>query len=246
MTTESSLSPPEPENESYFERRLKQIAVFIESPNAHEVLASGELNPIRVVALRAIMATPGLPDFLHRHAMAPEYRRAGFNILGIGFGAVTVGDGPESVLKYYRHTAGENEASQQATIQTWTAKQDLVLEHLGQYAVPQTFTIEQNPLNLSESIIAARQSRIKSTGAINVFRSNEIPACAVPFIEDSQHMHHNSGRTAVPDLVGRNNALIEAGTGAIKLIDPIALTSYDPGDEAAYLRAVDFLDNFPT
>jgi ribose-phosphate pyrophosphokinase len=36
------------------------------------------------MVIRAILATPGLPKFLHEHTQGSAYRRAGFDILGIG------------------------------------------------------------------------------------------------------------------------------------------------------------------
>lgn len=40
-----------------------------------------------------------------------------------------------------------------------------------------------------------------------------------------------SGVTAAPDLLGRDNAVVDASTGAIRLIDPITLVASDPTDE---------------
>lgn len=244
MTTEHSPIPAQPTGIAYLRQRLEQVALFTQDPNAPEILASGTLNPIRAIALRAVMATPGLPNFLHESVVLSGYRKAGLDILGVGFSAVTVSDGTENVRKYYRHTAGTGEQFQQESINNWVRKQDLALEHLGSYTVAQNFSIEANPLKPNESIVVARQQRIHSVGAINMFTSEGIPDEATEFIKEAQRMHETSEFNAVPDLIGRDNVLIEAGSRALKLIDPITLVNNDPGDRRGYVKVSSFLDTF--
>lgn len=244
MKRESPPSSPTIYRASYVRRRIEQIAMFTQDPNALEILASGSVNPLRAIVLRAVMATPGLPNFLYQQTVAPEYRKAGFDIIGVGYGAVTVSDGPDMVRKFYRHTAGNSEEAHKAAIELWTAKQSLTLEHLGAYAVPQFFSIEENPTNTSESIVSAIQRRINPRGAINMFQSEQIPELAIPFLHDSQAMHQNSIHNAVPDLVGRDNVLIESGTSKVFLIDPIALLGDDQGDKSSHAKVARYLDDF--
>ncbi len=244
MSQELPPLPSKPEHYSYVRFRIEQIATFVNSPDAYEQLSSGTMNPLRAMVIRAVMLTPGLPHFLHERVGAPGYRQAGLDILGIGFHAVTVKDGEDSVRKYYRRTVGASEASQREIIKIWNAKQNMILAHLGEYAVPQFFEIGENPLNNTQSIVTATQARISSVGSINMFKPDSIPKSALHFFHDSQQMNLTNGNSAVPDLIGKENALIEASTGAIKLIDPIALVREDPVDEPGYHRVTSFLDEY--
>jgi hypothetical protein len=53
-----------------------------------------------------------------------------------------------------------------------------------------------------------------------------------------------SGVTAAPDLLGRDNAVVDASTGAIRLIDPITLVASDPTDEIGYGKVARFLEHY--
>jgi len=236
------MAPLPSETITYVRRRIDQLSHFVQNPNAREMLAEGTMNPVRAMVIRAVLATPGLPDFLQERSYISGYRRAGFDVLGTGYHAVTVTDGPAAVKKFYRHTAGLTESEQNGQIKVWDAKQKLALEHLGAYAVPQTFTIESNPLNSAESVVTATQERIESVGAIDIFAPEQNLDGTQSFIADSYAMQYQSGIAAVPDLFGRNNAVIEATTGAVKLIDPITLVRDDPIDENGYARVSRYLE----
>lgn len=99
---------------THIRSRADQLANFVFSPEAREVLAQGDIHPARALVIRAILATPGLPKFLHEHTQASAYRKAGFNILGIGYHAITTDDGPSQVRKFYRHTATMGEDAQKS------------------------------------------------------------------------------------------------------------------------------------
>lgn len=219
-------------------QRINQLANFVHNPGAHEILAEGTIHPARALVIRAILATPGLPKFLHDMTNATQYRRAGFDVLGVGYHAVTVSDGSEKVRKFYRHTSDMSEAEQTAQMNDWNAKQSLILEHLGMYAVPQNFDIDAHPLDPNKSLVVATQDRIIPAGVINIFEPDSIPESAREFLARSQAMPTTGAIVAVPDLIGHENAVVEATTGAIKLVDPIALVRDDPSDTAGYDRVV--------
>lgn len=101
---------------THIRSRTDQLANFVYSPDAREILAQGDLHPARAMVIRAILATPRLPKFLHEHTQGSAYRRAGFDILGIGYHAITVDDGPSTVRKFYRHTAAMSEGAQKSKL----------------------------------------------------------------------------------------------------------------------------------
>ena len=78
---------------THIRSRADQLANFVYSPEAREVLAQGNVHPARALVIRAILDTPGLPKFLHEHTQASAYRKAGFDILGRGYHAITTSDG---------------------------------------------------------------------------------------------------------------------------------------------------------
>ncbi len=229
---------------THIRSRTDQLANFVYSPDAREILAQGDLHPARAMVIRAILATPRLPKFLHEHTQGSAYRRAGFDILGIGYHAITVDDGPSTVRKFYRHTAAMSEGAQKKQIDIWCEKQSYALEHLAEYAVAQSFAIEANPLNPSQSIVTATQERIHSTSGVNMFVPETIPESAQAFLRDSRAMLIESGIAAAPDLPGRDYAVIDTSTGAIKLIDPITLVASDPTDEVGYQKVARFLERY--
>ena len=137
-----------------------------------------------------------------------------------------------------------DEDAQKKQIDIWSEKQSYALEHLAEYAVAQSFAIEANPLNYSQSIVTATQDLVHSTFGSNMFDPKSIPKSAQSFLRDSRVMLAESGVTAAPDLLGRDNAVVDASTGAIRLIDPITLVASDPTDEIGYGKVARFLEHY--
>lgn len=92
--------------------------------------------------------------------------------------------------------------------------------------------------------MTATQERIHSTFGINMFLPESIPESAQSFLRDSRVLLTESGVTAAPDLLGRDNAVVDTSTGAIKLIDPITLVASDPTDEIGYEKVAHFLEHY--
>lgn len=232
------MSPKAESSFSYLIKRLQQVTDFVNDPRALEALAEGRVHPVRAVVLRAVMATPGLPEFLYNQAYTRRYQAAGHEILGIGYHAVTVADGPNQVRKFYRHTAGQSEAEQRQHVALLQQKQASTLAHLEPFAVPQEFFIQEDPLNPNQSVVVATQARIAIKTGLNFYTGAEpLAVNPVAFAESALEMQANSDPMALPDVVGVNNLVVEADTGAILLIDPVSLHADDPIDAPSYERA---------
>ena len=237
------MSPKAESSFSYLTQRLQQVTDFVNDPRAPEALAEGRVHPLRAVVLRAVMATPGLPEFMYARAYTRRYQAAGHEILGVGYHAVTVADGPNQVRKFYRHTAGQSEAEQRQHVALLQQKQASTLAHLEPFAVPEEFFVQEDPLNPSRSVVAATQARIAIKTGLNFYTGAEpLAVNPVAFAESALDMQANSDPAALPDVVGVNNLVVEADTGAILLIDPVSLQASDPSDSAAYERAQQILE----
>lgn len=237
------MSPEAESPKSYVAKRLQLLTDFVNDPRSAEVLAEGGVHPARALVLRAVMATPGLPKFLYNNAYTRHYKAAGHEILGIGYHAITVADGPNAVRKFFRRTAGQTEAQQQQQIKELEHKQASALTHLAEYTVPQHFFIQENPLNPQESVVAATQARINIQTGINFYLGADAPAAdPSDFAASALEMQENSDPHALPDVVGVNNLVVEADTGAILLIDPVSLHADDPIDVPSYERAQRILE----
>ena len=224
-------------------QRLRQVTDFVNDPRAPEALAEGRVHPARAVVLKAIMATPGLPHFLYSRTYTKPYEAAGHEVLGTGYHAVVVDDGPHQVRKFYRRTAGLSEAEQRAHLAHLEQKQQSTLSHLPSFTVPQEFFIQEDPLNPNQSIIAATQARVAIKAGLNFYKG-AAPLIADPstFAAQALTMQEESTPTALPDVVGVNNLVVEAHTGEILLIDPVSLHADDPEDDVAYQQAQRILE----
>ncbi len=230
-----------PESLEYTKRRLTQLADFIVNPDAPEILAEGSVHPIRAMVINAVLLTPGMPAFISRYSTVQLYRRAGFSVLGSGYHAITTEDGPESVRKFYPRTGLLEASAQQALLDSWRKRQALTAQHMGSYFIPQLFSIEQDPLHPDRSLISAAQQRVYSKGAISIRAINAAPHIARDFLEASYSMQAESAPEALPDLVGRDNAVVDVTTGMVKLIDPIPLIRSDPVDQLGFIKTERFI-----
>lgn len=237
------MSPEATSPKDYLKGRLQQLTDFVNDPRAAEALAEGRVHPARGLVLRAVMATPGLPTFLYNQAYTRRYRVAGHEVLGVGYHAVTVADGAKQVRKFYRKTAGLSEAEQQRHVTAMQHKQASSLAHLEPFAIPQEFFIQQDPLNPNQSVVAATQARVAIKAGLN-FYSGAAPLVADPsaFATSALEMQAASDPTALPDVVGINNLVVEVDTGAILLIDPVSLHAGDPEDAPSYQQAQRILE----
>lgn len=225
----------------YLNRRLNQVIEFTNSDNPRERLANGKIHPVRSLALKAVLATPGLPAFLYRHYGAGAFEQAGYTIAGTGNHAITLHDGNKMVRKIYPYTEHLSEEEQTRQIETWRHKQSLSLEYLEPYSIEQDFSLDAHPLRPNVSVIIAQQRYIAPALSINLSNETPISESVTNFIAASKIMHTASQPTALPDVIGRNNLVIEAETNLLCLIDPISLVRHDPSDILAYQSALSVL-----
>ena len=106
-----------------------------------------------------------------------------------------------------------------------------------------SFFVQEDPLNPSRSVVAATQARVAIAAGLNFYTGAEpLAVNPVAFAESALDMQANSDPAALPDVVGVNNLVVEADTGAVLLIDPVSLQASDPNDSVAYERAQQILE----
>lgn len=217
----------------HISERLDQIASFVTRDDALEVIKAGELrSKARALALRAIIATPGLPDFLYNTRIRKPYADHGLPVIGVGVHAVAVKSGTSEVKKLYPRTVTMDQRQKNDYISALDDKQKIACKYLGQFVVPQEFSIQTNPLDDSTSVVIAIQPFIKPHASIKLGTAtvseelNDFAARSL-CMQDEGH--------ALPDIVGNRNLLV--GENGIQLIDPIALLADDPSDSYAYEKA---------
>lgn len=171
------------------------------------------------------------PDYF-THRVQSRYRKAGYTVLGMGVHSVALADG-NSVLKVYRATAGLDENEQNEMKAYWERKQDVLLGHLGQYAVPQTFSIDEHPANSSRSVVIARQPRIHAIRSLHFPSETPEQPHEATFTAECIAMHDSAD--ALPDIIGLDN-IFETHEG-IRIVDTIPLEASDPTDAGAYQTA---------
>ncbi|MDB5161548.1 MAG: hypothetical protein JWM52_56 [Candidatus Saccharibacteria bacterium] len=225
---------------SYFANRTRQLAEFVGRPNARESLETIQ-NPQRVLILRAILATPGLPAFLYQQIVAKPYKKIGYDVIGIGAHAVTVKDGPSRVKKIYPESIGISDEQKLALLAKWEARQALNITHIPQHTVEQQFSIEPfslPPFN-DDSVVTASQPIIEFDHTImsTQLTRGRVTAAATQFVLDGQAMYEATRGAAVPDVIGNCNLVIDRLRNRVVLIDTIALMEDDPSDHRAYQQS---------
>lgn len=214
--------------------RINQAASFVVQEDALEIINSGELtSKVRALTLRAIIATPGLPEFLYNTRIIAPYRRQGFSVVGTGAHAVALRDGHSAVRKIYPETAAMNIRQKHEHIDLLRYKQSVAQKHLGRFVLPQSFSIEPHPLHESQSVVSASQPLVVAQGSIRVATAQPHPELD-EFTDRSFAMQDEDA--ALPDVVGNKNLLICKDRRLI-LVDPITLHARDPDDQNAYARA---------
>jgi hypothetical protein len=216
---------------------IDRFAAQADNPSGNEFLRQHikELSlPMRVAKTALLALHTANPEMFSRYSRRP-YEKAGYSVIGIGVHSIALADG-ESVLKVYRSTIGLSEDAQSEMKAYWEKKQNVLLDNLEEYAVPQSFSIDTHPADETRSVVVARQPYIVNGRAVNLY--DEVPRAALhPFIEDSLSMYDNAN--ALPDIVGTNN-IIETNSG-LKIVDTIPLEASDPTDAAALEKAKSIL-----
>ena len=226
----------------YVNDRINQIAKFCHADQAKDELEHGELNPLRALVLRAIIATPGLPDFLYDQRVVRPYERGGYAVVGAGMHTTAIQDGPHAVRKIHENSLHLSESEQYELIDHLESRQALTAHHLGRYCLSQTYAIDQHPLRPNKSVVVATQPFISAMRSINFFqRADSQQTELAGFAKKCHNMYANSNYEALPDLAGNNNVLIDAETRTPLLIDPIALLRADPSDNRAYEKTATIL-----
>ncbi len=225
---------------AYLANRTRQLAEFVGRPNAKESLATVK-SPQKVIIIRAILATPGLPEFLYERVVAKPYSRIGYEVIGIGAHAVTVKDGSTRVRKIYPESVGMTKDEKLALIAKWEARQALNLTHMSEHTIPQSFSIEPFvlPPFTDDSVVTASQPIVEFDRTIMLpqLARGRVATAATQFVLDGQAMFESTSGDAVPDVVGNCNLVIDRVRDRAVLIDTIALMANDPSDKRAYRQS---------
>jgi len=120
-------------------------------------------------------------------------------------------------------------------IEDWTERQQTAITYMGEHVVRETFSIDAYPLYPNTSLVTALQDRVTPENLV------EASDYGIPelqgFVAASRTMQAESTHKSLPDVIGRGNVVIEATTGAIRLVDPIVLNGKDPAEQGLYKRA---------
>lgn len=221
----------------HINRRIDQIAKFCHSEQAEDELTQGTVHPVRALVLRAVLATPGLPDFLYRQRIVRPYEQSGYHVIGAGANATTLRDGDHGVRKIYEQTAHLSEAEQLQLIADFEMRQSITHHHLGSHSVAQAFSVDHHPLRPTRSVVVATQPFVPYGDTLNFYDPATLNRPElIRFRQRCYDMAENSTPRALPDLAGNSNVLIHAETHKPVLIDPIALLHDDPADDKAFLK----------
>lgn len=213
---------------------IDRFAAQARDADGKELLRSHakELPLVKRAAKSALILAHDIAPGAFDTILTKRYEKAGYQILGTGVQSTVLADGLFA-LKIFRHTAGLSEDQQQQLVHDLEDKQSVTLDHLADFAIPQSFAIDQDPADKSHAIVIARQRRIVGGHAINLRLPGARPQSLNSFIVGSQSMHDKIG--GLPDIVGINNIFDENGT--IKLVDTIPLLRSDPNDANALAQA---------
>lgn len=226
---------------NHISNRLDHIVAFTHGERARERLASDEFNSrVRRMALVAVMATPGLPEFLYEQRVVSPYRAVGYNVIGLGTSATTLDAQDGTVLKILHKTRNMPEASQRAEIDRLERLQDVSLKYLEQFIPVQEFSIGGDPLSLDKDVVIARQEKVDGRSATPMLRGKEEPTDAFNDFIDAAEKMKNDG-VAVPDLLGSSNLLV-GKAGGIHLIDTICTVNSTEDGGKAFKRNCQVLD----
>jgi len=192
----------------HIDNRLNQAINFTQSERVTEKIRDGEFNSrLRRMTLQAILATPGLPDFLYERHIVRPYARIGREVIGAGAHSIALADGTDKVQKVLFETRGKSETEQRAFITELDADQEVSLRHLEPFTLAQSFAIEPDPLHPHQPIVIARQQRVDGISATPIFHGElDGNSKTDEFIAGSHTMLH--AERALPDLDGNANVII--------------------------------------
>lgn len=165
-------------------------------------------SPLRRAAFLGIHHAVGICPELMSDLLTRDYRKGGFEVLGIGRTATVIRMG-DTALKIVRSTASMSERQRQETLEDLDRDQSVLMSHLGCYAIRQNLEIIDHPLK-NKRVIAAFQPVVEDFSPIEINNrdwpitlNDQQRAMVGAFVEDALSMKENTGY--ILDAFGSSN-----------------------------------------
>ena len=201
--------------------RLNQLAILTQHERASQLIVEHKFHrEWQRKAAKLLLSMPAMADKLYDSRFVRPYKRAGYDVIGVGYNAIALDDGVNTVRKVYPSSRLMDAVQLDSYIIELTTNQSATLNYLSDVAIEQAFSVDEDPLNPTLPILTAKQQRIYGESATPLLRAHH-PSMK-KFIYDSRRMH--SDIHAVPDIIGNSN-IISTEMGNLALIDTINLDS---------------------
>lgn len=179
----------------------------------------------RCAALAIRSAVRARPKFV-RDMLAMPYENHGYEVVGMGYCSTVIRMG-NSAVKLIRSTERLSEEEQTQRVEKLKSTQDILLEYLEEFALPQEFEITKHPLR-PKNIVAARQPFVEGYMPLRVCNADGFANLDAKqqkevgrFTEKAFEMVDETGW--VPDMLGSDNFGFTSGGESFVIVDTIPL-----------------------
>lgn len=177
---------------------------------------------------------------LIRNILARPYEKKGIEVIGMGYSSTVIRMG-NSAIKLIRATERMTETQQQGCVERLQASQDILLDYLGDYAIPQEFKITDHPLK-PKGIVVSVQPYVESFAPLRINNadgfdglSNKQKSDIGDFTDKAYEMVDTTGWT--PDMLGADNFGFSGDGKSFVIVDTVPQKVRTPPD-----MSVEYID----
>lgn len=214
-------------DEHAWEERKKRLGLS-ETSGKHRLAA---------LALHTIVRTR--PKII-RSMLTRPYEKRGIEVIGMGYSSTVIRMG-DTVMKIIRDSERMSEEQQRDYVKKFQISQDVLLNYLGDYAIPQEFKIAEHPLK-PKGFVVSTQPYIEGFSPLRINNANFCAGlgnhqkCEISnFTNKAYEMVNESGW--VPDILGVDNFGFRDNGSSFVIVDTIPSPVRTPPD-----MSIEYLD----
>jgi hypothetical protein len=193
---------------------------------------SGSSGKFRLAALAMHNAVRFRPQLV-RGMLARPYEKQGIEVIGMGYTSTVVRMG-DKAMKIIRASERMSEDEQRKCVKQLQSSQDMLLDYLGDYAIPQDFEITEHPLK-PKSVVVSVQPYVEGFLPLRINNAEGLKNLDVRqkgevgrFANKSYEMVDGTGW--VPDMLGTDNFGFTQDGDSFVIVDTIPQEVRTPPD----------------
>lgn len=159
-----------------------------------------------------------------RNMLARPYEKKGLEVIGMGYSSTVIRMG-DSAMKIIRASERMSEAEQQACVEQFQSSQNLLLDYLEDYAIPQEFKITEHPLK-HKNIVVSVQPYVEGFTPLRINNADGFDGLNIRqkrdlgrFADKAYEMVDGTGW--VPDMLGVDNFGFTQDGNSFVMVDTI-------------------------